>query len=250
MLFRKVKETGEVDSDGNPIELFDVEKDGDDEMGDESMAELKEETQHKRSRKAKIRDGIATEGNEIEAKLKPKRSRKSATKKVTAEMIEATGPTNGDEAEGSTAKPEEAPVEMPKKASRTMAKKAAEQVMEGIDAKAGEEAGGSTAKLEETSTVKPKKARKSMTKKVAEEVVEGIDAKAGEEANAPLEKILVDKPKKPRKSATKQVVEEVMEEIEAEMKTETEEVERMEGTEAVRAPQKKRGRRSTAAQLA
>ena len=36
---RKVKETGEVDEDGNPIQLSDVEKEGDGGIGDEGTLE-------------------------------------------------------------------------------------------------------------------------------------------------------------------------------------------------------------------
>jgi hypothetical protein len=36
---RKVKETGEVDEDGNPIQLSDVEKEGDGGIGDEGILE-------------------------------------------------------------------------------------------------------------------------------------------------------------------------------------------------------------------
>jgi hypothetical protein len=36
---RKVKETGEVDEDGNPIQLSDVEKEGDGGIGDEGIME-------------------------------------------------------------------------------------------------------------------------------------------------------------------------------------------------------------------
>jgi hypothetical protein len=36
---RKVKETGEVDEDGNPIQLSDIEKEGDGGIGDEGILE-------------------------------------------------------------------------------------------------------------------------------------------------------------------------------------------------------------------
>jgi hypothetical protein len=38
-MIRKVKETGEVDEDGNPIQLSDVEKEGDGGIGDEGILE-------------------------------------------------------------------------------------------------------------------------------------------------------------------------------------------------------------------
>jgi UV DNA damage endonuclease len=38
-MIRKVKETGEVDEDGNPIQLSDVEKEGDGGVGDEGTVE-------------------------------------------------------------------------------------------------------------------------------------------------------------------------------------------------------------------
>jgi hypothetical protein len=37
LTIRKVKETGEVDEDGNPIQLSDVEKEGDGGLGDEGL---------------------------------------------------------------------------------------------------------------------------------------------------------------------------------------------------------------------
>lgn len=39
LTIRKVKETGEVDEDGNPIQLSDVEKEGDGGLGDEGLAD-------------------------------------------------------------------------------------------------------------------------------------------------------------------------------------------------------------------
>lgn len=38
---RKSKDTGEVDEDGNPIKLEDVEKEGDGEIGDEGMSDTR-----------------------------------------------------------------------------------------------------------------------------------------------------------------------------------------------------------------
>ena len=41
LTIRKVKETGEVDEDGNPIQLSDVEKEGDGGVGDEGLVEAR-----------------------------------------------------------------------------------------------------------------------------------------------------------------------------------------------------------------
>lgn len=67
-----MKETGEVDSDGEPVELSDVEKEGDGGVGDEGLVE---------NREVDV-DGEPKE--EVEEKVKPKRGRrpKAAEAKV------------------------------------------------------------------------------------------------------------------------------------------------------------------------
>ena len=77
---RKVKETGEVDEDGNPIQLSDVEKEGDGGIGDEGTLEgriqspkqeIKEELKElptptrKRATKPKGKAAKAEEGSAI-----------------------------------------------------------------------------------------------------------------------------------------------------------------------------------------
>lgn len=92
-----MKETGEVDEDGNPIELDDVEKEGDGGIGDEGLEdtrlvkldeevkELEEElkakkaTPKKRGNNKKVKvEEEEEEKVELNAEQKPKRGRKKA----------------------------------------------------------------------------------------------------------------------------------------------------------------------------
>jgi len=79
---RKVKETGEVDEDGNPIQLSDVEKEGDGGIGDEGTLEGR----------------IQSPKQEIKEELKeistPKRKRAVKPKGKAAKVEEE--PVNGD----------------------------------------------------------------------------------------------------------------------------------------------------------
>lgn len=77
---RKVKETGEVDEDGNPIQLSDVEKEGDGGIGDEGTLEGRVQ-----SPKEEIKE-------ELKELVMPKKKR--ATKpKAQAVKVEEQDPT-------------------------------------------------------------------------------------------------------------------------------------------------------------
>lgn len=56
---RKTKETGMVDEDGNPIELSDVEKEGDGGVGDEGLVGAREQKPPAEV-KAEVKDGATT----------------------------------------------------------------------------------------------------------------------------------------------------------------------------------------------
>jgi len=79
---RKVKETGEVDEDGNPIQLSDVEKEGDGGIGDEGTLE---------GRIQSPKQGIKEELKEIST---PKRKRAVKPKGKAAKVEE--DPVNGE----------------------------------------------------------------------------------------------------------------------------------------------------------
>lgn len=81
---RKVKETGDVDEDGNPIELDDLEKEGDGGVGDEALQEprivkVDEEV------KAEVVEEMRVEG---EATIK-KRAAKGQGKKAKKIKVES-----------------------------------------------------------------------------------------------------------------------------------------------------------------
>lgn len=79
---RKVKETGDVDSEGEPVQLSDIEKEGDGGIGDEGSVSMREvkptPTKAKRGKKAKAEEGEPVngtngqgEGVESDAKQEP-----------------------------------------------------------------------------------------------------------------------------------------------------------------------------------
>lgn len=92
---RKTKETGEVDSDGEPVKLEDVEKEGDGGVGDEGDVSLREvkvkeekpkaKPRAKRGKKAEGEDkenggeGVKENGAKVKVEeaepVKPKRAR-------------------------------------------------------------------------------------------------------------------------------------------------------------------------------
>ena len=119
---RKVKETGEVDSDGEMVKLEDVEKEGDGGLGDEGSVgareaspKLKRGSATKAAKKLKEEDGESA-GEEPETKPKPKRARaKKATVEVKVENKENEGEYAPSEGEGMDV---DEPEEKPKKAGR------------------------------------------------------------------------------------------------------------------------------------
>ena len=69
---RKTKDTGEVDSDGEPVQLSDVEKEGDGGIGDEGSKEARM-VQPKQAGEATVEDGMVEE----KPAKKPRKGRKS-----------------------------------------------------------------------------------------------------------------------------------------------------------------------------
>jgi hypothetical protein len=108
---RKTKETGEVDEDGNPILLSDVEKEGDAELGDEATLEgrvqspkqeIKEELQEieaetpkrKLATKAKGKAGKSVaEADSQDVDVKPEVAQEAVNE--GGESVDATVEVNG-----------------------------------------------------------------------------------------------------------------------------------------------------------
>lgn len=86
---RKTKETGEVDEDGNPILLSDVEKEGDGGLGDEGLEDG--------GRVQEPSDAIKAEAGEAVKTPTPKRKRAPAKSKAN-EAAKAE-PNEADESE-------------------------------------------------------------------------------------------------------------------------------------------------------
>ncbi len=250
---RKVKETGDVDSDGNSVELSDVEKEGDGEVGDESLTELRT-TPNQRHRNVKIEGDVAIEGG-LEPKVKTPTKRPPKKGAVAVEEGSETTATETDDiadgraaeitANGTTAKP---------KASRKRTpKKAAMAVAEDIKTDGTEETGLKDGKIEETEAIAPdakgKAPRKRPAKKIAEEVNDEIEARMPVQAEQAGDGGEQQSPQVSRENVALEVVSEVLKLIGSGITIGEEAVETLERAK-VKPPIRRKGRPSKAKQLA
>ena len=285
---RKTKQTGDVDSDGNPIELSDIDKESVAGTGDGGATVSKMETPKKRQKKVKVEKGVALaekasvkdlqDGEEstkevtedskkglTDSEEKPKAVRKR-TPKVATEAETGTGGRSG----GPTDPIEEKTKTGRKKTAKKNAedtkepvavdqdgptvKEVSKRVAEEIEAKVEEKAGVVADRPEEVERLPPKKrGRPSRTKEVSKRVAEEIEAKAEEEggvvADQSEEVEKLPPKKRGRPSRTKEVSKRVAEEIEAKAEEEGGVV-ADQPEEVEKLPPRRRGRPSQGKQLA
>ena len=83
---RKTKETGEVDEDGNPIQLSDVEKEADAELGDEATLAGREQSP-KQEIKEELKE-VETETPKRKRATKPKGKAAKSAPEATIQDVE------------------------------------------------------------------------------------------------------------------------------------------------------------------
>ena len=161
---RKTKETGLSDSDGNSVDLTDVEKDGDDEVTPENLEDLQAEAEHKVERKAEVQDGMACEPDARPKKTRRKSTKKEAVKGSEQDLIAAEPQTGG-----STQVPQ---------SSETPSRKELRAPRKSKGRKVDEElpAGNAGEKISRVPTspvvvVKKGSGRKSMTKQIVKDIM-------------------------------------------------------------------------------
>ena len=177
---RKTKQTGDVDSDGNPVELSDIDKESIADTGDGGATVSQMETPKKRQKKVKVEKGIA-----LAEKASTKESqdeRMNTVQGVAAEIKEEIK----EELTASKEKP------------KTVRKRTPKKVAKEAEPETGGEPGGQNDNIQEkTKTVRqktPKKATKDVKKptaadqdgptmqEISKQVAEEIEAKMEDEA--------------------------------------------------------------------